>query len=225
MKQRVATVLLVLVVAAAVATAFLEPAQPSGGEPGPSGPAPLLAATAAPAEILIRPHSPVLGAAEAPVTVVEVFDPSCEACRAYYPHVKKILATHPGKVKLVLRYALFHKGSDVAAALLEMARMQGKYESALEALLDRQPEWAAHGAPDLALAARIVQGVGVDVSARKQQEAVGAVQRILQQDTADVNALQIERTPTFFVNGRQLITPSHQALGEAVAIEVAKHAR
>jgi len=47
----------------------------------------------------------------------------------------------------------------------------------------------------------------------------------LQQDTADVNALQIERTPTFFVNGRQLITPSHQALGEAVAIEVAKHAR
>jgi len=222
MKGRVAAVLLVVALAAAVATALLEPTQPSVGGSAPSGPTAILAATPAPAELLTRPHSPVLGAAEAPVTVVEVLDPSCEACRAYYPHVKKTLAAHPGRVKIVIRYALFHKGSDVAAALLEMARMQGKYESALEALFDRQPEWAAHGAPDLALAARILQGVGVDVSTQKQQEALATVKRVLQQDTADVNALQIERTPTFFINGRQLTNPSPETLAEVVASEVAK---
>ena len=224
MKQRIAATLLVVALVAAVVTSLLEPTPPPGESAVFSPPA-SLSATTAPAELLIRPHSPVFGAAEAPVTVVEVFDPSCEACRAYYPHVKKMLAAHPGKVKLVLRYALFHKGSDVAAALLEMARMQGQYEIALEALLDRQPEWAAHGAPDLALAARIVQGAGVDVSAPKQQDALAAVQRILQQDTADVNALQIERTPTFFINGRLLNTPTPEALVDAVAAEVSKQAK
>ena len=124
----------------------------------------------------------------------------------------------------MLRYALFHKGSDVAAALLEMARIQGKFEPALDALFERQPEWAVHGAPDTALAARIVQGIGVDVGAQKQREALPVVQQVLQQDTKDVNALLVERTPTFFVNGRQLMNASPQTLADAVAAEVAKPA-
>ena len=43
-------------------------------------------ATVAPelAEALTRPYSPVLGPAEAPVTIVEFFDPACEACRAFH---------------------------------------------------------------------------------------------------------------------------------------------
>ena len=40
--------------------------------------------------LLIRPHSPVLGPADAPVTLVEFFDPSCEACRAFHPVVQEI---------------------------------------------------------------------------------------------------------------------------------------
>jgi protein-disulfide isomerase len=62
----------------------------------------------------------------------------------------------------------------------------------------------------------------VDVSTQKQQEALATVKRVLQQDTADVNALQIERTPTFFINGRQLTNPSPETLAEVVASEVAK---
>src|SRR5690606_654578 len=52
---------------------------------------------------LVRPHSPVIGREDAPVTVVEFFDPSCEACRAFYPIVKQILAAHPDDVRVVLR--------------------------------------------------------------------------------------------------------------------------
>jgi protein-disulfide isomerase len=49
------------------------------------------AAAAAPAAdqaLLIRPYSPSFGPADAPVTLVEFFDPSCEACRAYHPVVQ-----------------------------------------------------------------------------------------------------------------------------------------
>lgn len=40
---------------------------------------------------LMRSHSPILGQADAPVTIVEFFDPACEACRAFYPLTKRIL--------------------------------------------------------------------------------------------------------------------------------------
>lgn len=44
---------------------------------------------------LVRFHSPVFGPAQAPVTIVEFFDPSCEACRAFHPYVKQILTENP----------------------------------------------------------------------------------------------------------------------------------
>lgn len=80
---------------------------------------------------LVRPHSPVIGPAGAPVTIVEFFDPSCEACRAFHPIVKQILAKFPSDVRLVLRYTPFHKGSDEAVRILEASRAQGNRSSEL----------------------------------------------------------------------------------------------
>ena len=48
---------------------------------------------------LVQFYSPTSGAADAKVTLVEFFDPSCEACRAFYPLVKSILEENKGKVK------------------------------------------------------------------------------------------------------------------------------
>ena len=69
----------------------------------------------------VRPHSFVIGPVDAPVTISEFFDPSCEACRAYYPIVKQIMDRHPDQVKLVLRYAPFHDGSAHGDPDLELA--------------------------------------------------------------------------------------------------------
>src|SRR5262245_23929534 len=100
-------------------------------------------------DVMVRPHSPIFGPVDAPVTIVEFFDPSCEACRAFYPAVKKIMGFFPNDVRLVLRYTPLHKGSDEAVRILEAARRQGKFEVVLEAILKDQPQWAIHGEPDL----------------------------------------------------------------------------
>jgi len=73
------------------------------------------AAAATPTEdqaLLVRDYSPSFGPADAPVTLVEFFDPSCEACRAYHPVVQEIRRQFPTQVRVVLRYAVFHEGSD-----------------------------------------------------------------------------------------------------------------
>lgn len=102
--------------------------------------------------LLIRPHSPSFGPADAPVTLVEFFDPSCEACRAYHPVIQEIRRQFPDQVRVVLRYTVFHEGSDEAVRILETARMQDKFEPVLDTLLEQQPGWAVHGSPQMDVA-------------------------------------------------------------------------
>lgn len=96
---------------------------------------------AGPVDSLIRPHSPIIGPKNAPVTIVEFFDPSCEACRAFYPTVKGIVAKYPKDVRLVMRYLPLHPGSAEAIVILEAARVQGKLVPVTAALLEAQPDW------------------------------------------------------------------------------------
>ncbi len=96
-------------------------------------------------EALVRADSPVFGNPAAKVTIVEFFDPACETCRAFYPLVKSMVNSSFGQVRLVVRYAPLHEGSDTAVKILEAARLQGQYWPAVERALADQPQWAAHG--------------------------------------------------------------------------------
>lgn len=171
---------------------------------------------------LVRMHSPVFGPQAAPVTIVEFFDPACETCRAFYPLVKDLMAKYPSEVKLVIRYAPFHQGSDQVVKLLEAAKAQGKYQTILEAVLAAQPTWADHGQPNIETAFKVAEQAGLDLAkARKDMEKPG-MQSLLQQDIEDLTALQVTKTPTFFVNGRSLPSFGPDQLTALVAEEVAK---
>jgi protein-disulfide isomerase len=152
---------------------------------------------------LVRPHSPVIGKADAPVTLVEFFDPSCEACRAFHPIVGEILARHPEDVRLVLRYTPLHEGSDQAVRILEAARRQDLFVPVLDAIFERQPEWAVHGAPDLNKAWEIAGAAGLDVERAKRDAVYPEIDAVLKQDVADLEAVGVQKTPTFFVDGRE----------------------
>ncbi len=169
------------------------------------------------ADRLVRFHSPVIGPATAKVTIVEFFDPSCEACRAFHPYVKQILAAFPTDVRLVLRYTPFHPGSDEAVRILEAARVQGRFEPVLEALLERQPEWAMHGKPNLEIAWQAAAAAGLDLARARVDGNTERVTALLAQDVEDVKAVGVRATPTFFVNGQPLPVSGPQQLYDLVA--------
>ena len=174
------------------------------------------------AEALIRSYSPILGPEEAPVTIVEFFDPACEACRAFHPIVKDILAEYDGAVRVVLRYTPFHgEGSEQAIRVLEAARMQGIFEPVLEALLEYQPRWASHGAPDPGRIIGIAEQAGLDAEAAKAQMMAPQTVGVLNQDRAAVDTVGVRGTPTFFVNGKPLDPFGADELRALVAAEVA----
>jgi len=171
---------------------------------------------------LVRMHTPIIGPQNAPVTIVEFFDPACETCRAFYPIVKQIMAQHPDKVRLALRYAPFHHGSDQVVKLIEAARKQGLYTPVLEALLAAQPEWADHAAPNIGIAFEAAARAGLDMERARQDMETPEIQAVLAQDIEDLTALQVSKTPTFFVNGRSLPSFGPEQLTRLVAEEVGK---
>ena len=174
------------------------------------------------AEALVRPYSPILGPEEALVTIVEFFDPACEACRAFYPIVKDIMAEHGNAVRVAIRYTPFHgETSEEAIRVLEAARMQDVFEPVLEALLREQPSWAAHGAPEPGLLLEIAATAGFDAEAAESQMLFPGTTAIINQDRGDVETIGVRQTPTFFVNGRPLDPFGEAELRALVAEEVA----
>lgn len=173
---------------------------------------------------LVRPHSPVIGPAAAPVTLVEFFDPSCEACRAFHPILGQIMSRHPDDLRLVLRYTPLHEGSDEAVRILEAARRQDRFDAVLDRLFERQPEWAVHGAPDIAKAWEIAGTTGIDLDLARREAALSEVTAVLERDVADLQAVGIQRTPTFFVNGKEPSTFGPQPLYEAIVAEIERTA-
>ena len=155
-------------------------------------------------DAMIMPHLPIYGNQPAKVPIVEFFDPSCETCRAFYPIVKSIVNASFGQVRLVVRYAPLHHGSDTAVRILEAARLQDKYWEALERALAAQPQWASHDRPQPLLIWDVIGDIGLDMAKARTDADGSAVDQILRQDIADMQALKVNRTPSFFVNGTPL---------------------
>ena len=153
---------------------------------------------------LLRSHSPSLGPDTAPVVIVEFFDPACETCAAFYPKVKQLMAKHPDKIHLVLRYTPFHNGSDKIVSLLEAARKQGKFWPVLERLLATQAVWAPHHTPQLALAMGHLEGLGLNLEQLAFDMTAPEIATLIAQDLADAQSLNVTKTPEFFVNGHPL---------------------
>lgn len=153
---------------------------------------------------LVRMHSPSVGRADAPVEIVEFLDPACGTCRAFYPAVKQMMAANPDRIRLVLRYAPFHEGSDRVVAMLEAARKQGKFWPALEAVLAAQSDWVVNHRAQADRVWRHLEGLGLNLEQVRADMAAPEIARVIAQDLEDARMLNVTQTPEFFVNGKPL---------------------
>ena len=161
---------------------------------------------------LVRMHSPSFGDPSAKVHIVEFFDPACETCASFYPFVKKMIAANPGRIRLSIRYATFHKGSDQIVRLLEASRKQGKYWETLEALLAAQSRWTINHTARLDLAWSAINGVGLQMQKLKEDMNAPELAGVIKQDLQDAAALNVTKTPEFFVNGKPMPSFGYEQL-------------
>jgi len=165
---------------------------------------------------LTRAHSPNFGDADAPVHIVEFLDPACGTCRDFYPFVKSLMAEHPGKIRVSVRYAPFHPGSDQVVKALEAARRQGRFAEVLEALFASQSVWVQNHRAQVDLIWPTLSGLGLDMERLKIDMNSPEVAQTVQQDLADANSLGVAMTPEFFVNGKPLPKFGYEDLKQLV---------
>lgn len=153
---------------------------------------------------LVRPYSPTLGNAAAPIVIVEFFDPACGTCQAFYAPLKHLLDEHPGKLKLVLRYAPFQIGSEQIVALLEASRRQDKFWPLLDTLMETQDDWKPQHEAELARVWKHLDGLGLNLDQLRRDMADPEVARRIAQDQEDASHLKVDTTPEYYVNGKPL---------------------
>lgn len=172
------------------------------------------------AELFVRAHSQTLGSDDAKVYLVEFMDPACETCAAFAPFIQQIMAANPGKIKLVLRYAPFHEGADDFVKILEAARMQGKYWETLEVMFKSQSVWASHHNYQPEKLWDFLPQAGLDIERIKKDMHDPAIAKIIEQDMVDVKALDVQKTPGYFVNGKPLQQFGYKQLYRLIKTEI-----
>jgi len=173
--------------------------------------------------VLVPDHAMTLGPEDAKVTLVEFFDPACETCAVFHRPVKELLERYPERVRLVLRYAPFHHGSEDVAKMLEAARLQGKYWEALDVMFSSQRQWASHHNPQPELLWQLLPAAGVELDMERMRQDFAGFETasIVKKDIEDAATLGIRKTPGFLVNGRPLPSFGLSQLHQLVAEEVA----
>ena len=170
---------------------------------GPEKPPAVAAAGAS--NVTIRDAN-VLGQANAPVTIVEFSDFGCYYCTQFFSNTyNKLIDTYvnSGQVRLVYKHmpiTTLHPGADMAALASECAADQGKFWDYHNVLFARNSNGFAK---DL----MVQYATELKLDAKKFAtclDATGTGERV-QTDMSQAASLGLRGTPSFLVNGKQLI--------------------
>lgn len=172
--------------------------------------------------VVERQSAPLKGPVDARVTIVEFFDPACETCRDFYPLVKKFIKQYPGKVRVMMRFAPLHPGSDQVVKMLEAAHQQGKFWQALEALFNSQDKWIMNHTSQPMRALGILNSLDIDQQKLAADMNSPEIARLVQQDIQDSQTLNVRATPEFFVNGKPMPSFGYEQLSQLVKEAVAE---
>lgn len=151
---------------------------------------------------LASAHSFSTGPLDAKVTVVEFFDPECEACAAVAPQIEKAMKKYEGKVRWVFRYMAFHHNSKNAIQVLEALRKQNLFLDAQHLLFTTQHQWGEKRESTASEILNLVSGLkGVNAAQLKKDIDATATDEVIQKDANEGKQAGVRGTPTFYVNG------------------------
>jgi protein-disulfide isomerase len=142
--------------------------------------------------------SPSKGNPGAPVLLVEFADFQCPACRAARPLVEEALKKHDGQTRLVFKnFPLsIHQYGEKLARSARAAQQQGKFWEMYAALFDNQDRISPAVVDELA------RGLGLDMAKFAKDLESEAVADAVSRDRKQGERLDIQSTPTLYINGR-----------------------
>ncbi|MGH7784845.1 MAG: DsbA family protein [Candidatus Binatia bacterium] len=149
------------------------------------------------------PH--MLGSPTAAVTVEEFADFQCPSCGDKYPIIKQVQSLYGSRIKFIFRnfpLQMHDKAYDAAVAA-EAAGLQDKFWDMQNQLYTNQKSWSVD--PNYReVWAGYAQKIGLDVEKYKNDMAGLQTKSRVDADMARGRALQVNSTPTVYINGKSV---------------------
>lgn len=170
------------------------------------------------------------------VTLVEYGDYECPFCGEYYPTVKQVQAQFNDQIYFQFRnfpLVNIHQNAFAGARAAEAAAMQNQFWQMHDALYETQTQWSSSSSA-VAFFNQLAQQLGLNMTKFKADYDSSAVNNLINADVAEGNKLNIQGTPTFFLDGKALDStqlvdsqskPSAAAFAKVINAEIAKKAQ
>jgi protein-disulfide isomerase len=154
---------------------------------------------------LIRDNSHMTKELGAKVTIVEFGDFQCPGCAAAAPIVKQVIETYKDNKDVNFVFRNFpldsiHPNAHISAEAAEAAAAQGKFWEMYEILYSRQADWSTNPSP-LEAFVGYAQSLGLNVDEFRSAVSQRMFADVITADYNDGVSLQVNSTPTFFING------------------------
>lgn len=148
-------------------------------------------------DVTVADHDPILGPADAPVTIVQFAEYQCPFCGRVNPTIQRIFEEYDGKVRLVYKdFPLQNHGRAIPAAVAaHCAGEQGSYWPMNKTLLGNQ---TALEEADLQ---RYARELSLDLDAYDACRRSGKYEPTISQDMEDGRQAGVSATPSFLING------------------------
>jgi protein-disulfide isomerase len=140
--------------------------------------------------------SPVLGPADAPITIVAWSDFACGYCYRVQFTLDALERLYPGQIRWVHRVLPLDEDRTEGIEATFAAHAQGRFKPMSDRI------YAVGGRVDRAATELIAREIGLDMVRFRAALDTGTYKAQIEADTKDAVTLGVTGTPTFFVNGR-----------------------
>ncbi len=161
------------------------------------------------------------GNPDATITIVEFSDFQCPACKATEPFLKDVLTQYDGKVQFIYRHFPLdsvHPNARLAGAASEVAKSYDKFWEMHDLLFDKQDEWA--GITDQKALkekfAEYAQELQIDKNEFLTKIEDESYAEFVQNDSVAGTQIDIQATPTFYVNGSKTPAPQLKSVVQSL---------
>ncbi len=151
----------------------------------------------------------VKGEATASATLIEYADYQCPICSSYFTMVNEVFQQREDELRIVYRHfplTQIHPNAVPSAQAAEAAGIQGKFWEMSQLLYQNQQEWSEQRDP-FPTFRNYAQELGLDLDQFTSDYNSPAVLERIQAHAQSAEVLNLNGTPSFFLNGKRIQNP------------------
>ena len=178
----------------------------------------------------VQPTNHIEGQGKSGVKLVEYGDYECPYCEEYYPVVKQVVSDEFSQITFQFRnfpLTTIHPNAFAGARAAEAAGLMGKFWQMHDMLYSSTnwQQWSTASDPNPYFD-QYAKQLGLNLATFKSDFSSSKVNNMIEADVNQGNKLNIQGTPTFFLDGKQIqVAPQVSAFEKLINQAIAAHGK